>query len=66
MLTLNIRRLRKEKFLTQEELAEKIGVTTQAISNYETGRRRIPVSLLDPIREALECTWDELLGDDTN
>ena len=36
-----IRRLRKERDLTQEELAEQIGVTSQAISKWEnnTGLR---------------------------
>ncbi|MGI6001911.1 MAG: helix-turn-helix transcriptional regulator [Candidatus Merdisoma sp.] len=33
----NIRRLRNEKRMTQDELAEKLFVSRQTISNYETG-----------------------------
>ena len=33
----NIRRLRNERQMTQDELAEKLYVSRQTISNYETG-----------------------------
>ena len=33
----NIKRLRRQKDLTQDELAEKLSLSTQAISRYETG-----------------------------
>ena len=36
----NIRDLRQQKHLTQEELAERLFVTRQTISNYENGRTR--------------------------
>lgn len=38
--------LRKEKELTQKELADKLGVTYRAVSNWETGRRLPDYSLL--------------------
>ena len=37
--------LRKQQDITQVQLAELIGVTQQTINSYETGRRRVPVSL---------------------
>ena len=55
--------LRRKALLTQEDLAEKIGVTRPCISLYETGQRRIPVSLLPAIKDALGCTWEELFGE---
>lgn len=60
---LRIAYLRKRALLTQEELADRIGVTRPCLSQYETGRRRIPVSLLPRIRDALGCTWDELFDE---
>lgn len=61
MLEVRIAELRKRALLTQEELAEIIGVTRPCLSQYETGKRRIPVSLLPRIKDALDCTWEELL-----
>lgn len=58
---MRIRELRKRARITQTQLANMIGVSTQAVSNYEKGKRTIPVSLLIPIRDALNCTWEELL-----
>lgn len=37
------RRLRKQLFPTQKQAAEAIGVTPAAISNYETGKRPVPL-----------------------
>lgn len=64
MITVNIRELRRKNLMTQQELAEKIGINRTTLTQYETGRRRIPVSLLYPIRDALGCTWDELFGEE--
>ena len=36
----NIRLLRQQKIMTQDELAEALFVTRQTVSNYETGRSR--------------------------
>ena len=36
----NIRDLRTRKDMTQDELAEKLFVTRQTVSNYETGKSR--------------------------
>lgn len=58
---MRIRELRKRARITQTQLANMIGVSTQAVSNYEKGKRNIPVSLLIPIKDALNCTWEELL-----
>lgn len=50
----NIRTLRTEKNMTQDELAEKLFVTRQTVSNYETGRSRPDVEMLARIAEVLE------------
>lgn len=50
----NIKSLREENKLSQEQLAEKLFVTRQTISNYETGRSRPDVEMLTRIADALD------------
>lgn len=49
----NIRLLRQQKNMTQDELAEALFVTRQTVSNYETGRSRPDVEMLLRIAELL-------------
>lgn len=57
-----IRRLREKKKLTQEELAERICVSSKAVSKWETGRGFPDISLLEPLAEALGISVIELLS----
>ena len=57
-----IAKKRKEKNLTQQELAEKIGVTNRTILNWENGKNMPDYSLLIPLCENLEITIDELIN----
>lgn len=50
----NIKTLRTSKNMTQDALAEKLFVTRQTVSNYETGRSRPDVEMLAKIAEVLE------------
>lgn len=50
----NIKILRTKQNMTQEELAEKLFVTRQTVSNYETGRSRPDVEMLAKIAEVLD------------
>ena len=54
--------LRKEKGLTQEELAEKIGVSAQTISKWENGVTLPDILLLPIIADIFGITIDELYG----
>ena len=56
-----IKTKRKEKELTQEDLAQKINVTEKAISRWETGRGTPDISLLVPLAEELDISVSELL-----
>ena len=56
-----IKTKRKEKGLTQEELAQKINVTEKAISRWETGRGTPDISLLVPLSEELDISVSEIL-----
>lgn len=58
-----VAQLRKEQDLTQVQLAETLGISQQMVASYEVGRRRIPVSMLTALAQALRVPVDELLGD---
>ena len=59
---LKIREARKEKGLKQVDLAEKVHVSIQTISGYETGYAQPPVDILVKIADVLEVSTDYLLG----
>lgn len=54
--------LRKAAGLTQVQLAEVLGISQQMVASYEVGRRRIPVSMLPALAQALKVQVDALLG----
>ena len=53
--------LRKEKGLTQEELASKLAVSTNAVSKWERGLCLMDISLLIPLSEILDVSIIEIL-----
>lgn len=57
-----IARLRKEKNLTQEALAQKLGVTRKAISRWETGRGYPDIEILPQLAEILSVSVNEILS----
>lgn len=59
-----IAHLRKEQGITQVQLAETLGVSQQTITAYEVGRRRIQVSALPVIAQALGVTVEALVAED--
>ena len=57
-----IAKMRKNKKITQQELADKLGVTDRAISNWENGRRMPDVSLYKPLCKELNISLNELIN----
>ena len=57
-----ILKLRKEKKMTQQELALKIGVTDRAISKWENGRGMPDLSLMKPLCDELGISINELIS----
>ena len=58
---------RKEKKITQSELAEKLGVSDRTVGNWENGRNMPDLSLFKPLCEELGITINELLsGEEIN
>ena len=58
----NIRRLRKARSLTQEQLAEALGVTVGAVYKWESGRATPDISLIVEMAAFFEISVDVLLG----
>ena len=57
-----IRRLRKEHNLTQEELAEQLNVSNQAVSKWECGDGMPDISQVVPLASVFGVTTDVLFG----
>ena len=53
---------RKDKEMTQSELAEKLGVTDKSIGNWENGRNMPDLSLFKPLCDELGITINDLLS----
>ena len=64
-LSANIKKLRLEKNLTQEQLATKLGISAQAVSKWETSETYPDGALLIPLANALVVSLDELFGNET-
>ena len=58
----NIKTRRKDKGLSQEELAERVLVSTPMICQIERGTRNPSLQLGKAIADVLGCTVDELLS----
>lgn len=66
VLAANIQKYRKKQGLTQEELAEKLGVTFQAVSKWENAKSAPDITLLPDIADLFECSIDGLFSRGSN
>ena len=57
-----IAQARKDHGLTQQALAEQLGVAQQTLAHYEVGRARMPASVLPTVARLLTLSLDELMG----
>ncbi len=57
----NLKKIRTEKKLTQDALAEKLHVTRQAISNWENDKTKPDIEALEMLAEVLEVDIEELI-----
>ena len=60
-----IKRLRETKGLTQLQLAEEIGVSSKAVSKWETAKGLPDITLIEPLAKALSVSVAELMSGDT-
>lgn len=66
MIGQRIRKFRKSCGLSQEQLAEKVGISTTHLSHIETGNTKLSLPVFVDIAEALSVQTDELLYDTPN
>jgi transcriptional regulator with XRE-family HTH domain len=55
-------RFRRERGISQSELAGRVGITQRIMSYYENGRTRIPAEMLLKMADALKISVYEILG----
>ncbi len=58
----NLKKIRLDNDLTQEELAKKINTSRSNIANYENDKNMPSVDILEKMSKALNCSVDFLLG----
>ena len=58
----NIRRLRRAADMTQEQLADKLGVAYQSVSRWENGTTYPDIEFLPALASIFGVTVDELIG----
>ena len=66
VLGYRIRRLRKEKMLSQASLGKLLGVSKVSVSGYENGTRNPSIEILDKMIEVFNVSADYLLGREVN
>ena len=62
MFAQRLLQLRKQKGLTQEQLAQNLGVTRVAVSLWETGKREPDLEMLRKMANTFEVSIDDLSG----
>ena len=60
-----LRDLREDRDMTQAQVASLLGIDKRVYSNYETGKREIPLRHLIVLADYYHVTVDYLLGRDT-
>lgn len=56
-----IRKIRKAKGWSQEQIAEKVGISVTHMSHIETGNTKLSLEVFAAIASTLDCRADELL-----
>ena len=62
MFSENLKTLRKEKGMTQKDLADKMNVTDKAVSKWERGISRPDIDSIPRLAECLSMSTEELFG----
>lgn len=57
-----IAQARKDQGMTQQQLADQLGIPQQTLAHYEVARARLSVSMLPTLAQLLTLSLDELIG----
>ena len=58
----NVKRLRQNKGITQEQLGEMLGISSQAVSKWENGSALPDITVLPKLADYFGISIDELMG----
>lgn len=61
---MRIREIRKERGMTQSDLAKMVGVDQSAVAQWEAGKSGPHRNKLSKLAQALGCSIDDLLGEE--
>ncbi len=61
-LYLHIRKLRRDEHITQEQMAQMLGISRRTYANYERGVHAMPVDVLVNIADLFNISLDDLAG----
>ena len=64
VVKISIRKLRRDKGLSQFELAELLGINQSAVAQWETGKTAPNFKRLKKLAEILDCSVDDLMKED--
>lgn len=59
---LKLKQIRKEKNLTQSQVAKSLGITRERYGLYETGKRQMSIEMLDKMAEFYSISVDYMIG----
>jgi putative transcriptional regulator len=59
-LSTNLKRIREEKGLQQQEMAKLLGYTVQSYNRVENGKKSLPISKAIKAAEILNCSLDKI------
>lgn len=62
----NLQKLRKEHHLSQEQLAEQLNVSRQAVSKWESGQTYPEMDKIIAMSKIFDCSLDELVNEEVN
>lgn len=57
-----LKKKREERRMSQSDLAERLGVSRQNISSYETGFKVPPLKVVVAAADVFRCSTDEMIG----
>ena len=62
----NLKKLRETARYTQDEVAQALGITRSAYSNYESGDREVPYDVIEKASDSFGCDMTVLFEDNEN